>query len=265
MKKLMIGAAVAAMAISASAVCSDQKSDCVIWDLSMSLKTLDIKKTSCKDTCGDKSTVYYLDSVTRKLTGFLWTCATCEETDEMNVVLWDAKKKVPVIPCPPFLDYDGFTKVSATFADFWVYGKKATKVAASFDLSSDFINVSLAGLNGSIKTGCNDCYIKSLSGNAAGEIALPIVEDYAATSYGGGWCGDKVVDICEDPVDIVVYYTTLCEVCCGFEGWCSDGTEELASGDLVPAYGTWKMKYNAKKSKDKKPNGVWEYVPAYAL
>jgi len=262
----MIGAAVAAMAISASAVCSDPgaKDTCVVWDFTVNLKTLDIKKTNCKDACGDKSTIYYLDSATRKLTGFLWTCEDCESTDELNVVLWDAKKKVPVIPCPPVGDY-GFARAQdATMTDFWVYGKKATKVAASFFVDEDFITMTFAGLNGSIKTACNDCYIKSLSGNAAGELAIitqGTVVDIAGVQ---GWCGDKEeTTTCEDD-DITAVYTTLCEVCCGFDGWCEDGTATLDTGDKVPAYGTWKMKYSANKSKNK-DGGVWRYVPNYAL
>ena len=262
MKKIMIGAAVAAMAVSGFAACTDK---CVLWDLSMSLKTLDIKKANCKDACGDKSTIYYLDSSTRKLTGFLWACAyDCSSSDSLNIVLWDAKKKVPVVYCPPVGDYAGFTTIDASFADFWVYGKKATKIAASFEIQSDFIDVALAGLNGSIKTGCNDCYIKSLSGNAAGSLAIIKKAGSQVGEVWGGLCGDKVDYTCEDD-DLTAVYTTLCEVCCGFDGWCSAGTEELQTGDLVPAYGTWKMKYNAKKSKDKNMSGIWAYVPSYAL
>jgi hypothetical protein len=260
MKKIMIGAAVAAMAISGFAACTDK---CVLWDLSLNLKTLDVKKASCKDACGDKSNIYYLDSATRKLTGFLWACAyDCTDADAMNVVLWDSKKKVPVIMCPPVGVYE-FATADLTFADLMVYGKKANKIAAAFDLSSDYINVSLAGLNGSIKTGCNDCYIKSLSGNAAGELALIKKAGVSATVV-GGLCGDKVETTCEDD-DLTAVYTTLCEICCGFDGWCSSGTEDLNTGDFVPAYGTWKMKYNAKKSKDKNMSGIWGYVPSYAL
>ena len=72
----------------------------------------------------------------------------------------------------------------------------------------------------------------------------------------------------------VVYYLTLCNVCCGFEGWCTeigDGTTDdirTVENDLngmVPAYGSWKIKYNKKMSKNSNVKSIWDYIPGYAL
>ncbi len=264
MKKLMIGAAVVALATGAFASCSDAVGKCVAWDLSLNLKSLDAKKLSCKSVCGDKSTLYYLDNATRKLKGFLWACDySCDSGEPLFVVLWDSKKKIPVIPAPPVGVYD-FATVDVTFADWLVYGKKASKVAGEFKLLSDDIDVDVAGLNGSIKTGCNDCYIKSLSGQAAGKINVGAKYGIVETTP-GGLCGDHVVEVCEDD-DAEILYVTLCEICCGFNGWCDDGAVLPLSDldNMVPAYGSWKMKYN-KKMSNTEQKAIWNYVPGYAL
>ena len=269
MKKLMIGAAVVALAAGAFASCSDSTGRCVAWDLSLNLKSLDAKKLSCKSACGDKSTLFYLDNASRKLKGFLWACDySCDSGEPLFVVLWDTKKKIPVIPAPPVGDYTGFATIPVTFADWMVYGKKGNKVAGEFlledDRGSSDISVNVAGLNGSVKTGCNDCYIKSLSGQAAGRINVGA--QYGVVDYTvGGLCGDHVVEICEDD-DVEILYVTLCEICCGFNGWCDDGAVLPLSDldNMVPAYGSWKMKYNKKMSLADE-RSIWSYVPGYAL
>jgi len=275
MKKLMIGAAVVALAAGAFASCSDSTGKCVAWDFSMSLKSLDAKKLSCKDACGDKSSLYYLDNATRKLKGFLWACNyDCDEADELNVVLWDTKKKIPVLPAPLPASGDDFIKVPVTFDDWLIYGKKGNKVAtpageAPFVVGGEGydINVTLAGLNGTLKTGCSDCYIKSISGQAAGQIAIS-VNGEIEYEISGGLCGDSVVTVCGED-DAAVYYLSLCAVCCGFDGWCTEISEEnikdLADDDfMVPAYGSWKMKYNKKMSLTTTKT-IYDYIPGYAL
>lgn len=269
MKKLMIGAAVAAIAAGAFASCSDTSTSgkCVAWDLSLTLKSLDAKKLSCKSACGDKSSMYYLDNTTRKLKGYLWACEySCEDASGLYVVLWDTKKKIPVIPAPPTGVYD-FATVPVAFADWMVYGKKANKVAGEFLIEDDRgdsdIQVTVAGLNGSVKYGgCSDCYIKSLSGNAAGMIKIGA--QYGTVDYvAGGLCGEPV-EVCSDD-DALIYYVTLCDICCGFDGWCSDGAVQELADNMVPAYGTWKMKYNKKMSSHSDTKAIWSYVPGYAL
>lgn len=276
MKKLMIGAAVAALTVGAFASCDDNTADCVAWDLSLSLKSLDAKKLSCKNTCGDKDTVYYLDNGTRKLKGYVWVCGDPCSDDSVYVVLWDTKKKIPVIAAPPRGNYEDLATFTVGWQDFIIYGKKGNKVAGTFDIvdpDGANINVKASGLNGSLKLGCSDCYVKSLSGQAAGDIAVGKqynVEQDAS----GGLCGDKVVVTCDDPVDVEIYYLTLCNVCCGFEGWCTeigDGTTDdirTVENDLngmVPAYGSWKIKYNKKMSKNSNVKSIWDYIPGYAL
>lgn len=268
MKKLMVAAVTAAMIGSAFAACSDV-ADCVAWDLSMKLKSLCPKKTSCKDVCGDKSTIYYLDACTRTLKGYLWACEfDCEDASELNIVLWDSKNKVPVIPCPLAGDYN-FTTVDAAFADMMVYGKKANKVCATFEVVNDAIEVTATGIGGSVGSNGTTCYVKSLSGYAAGNIALVVRNSsnkVIADNPVYQLCGDEVEEICEDEdEDIAVVYTTLCNVCCEWNGWCDGDSalEEVGDGDLVPAAGTWSMKFNKKIVK--KDQHLASVVPSYAL
>lgn len=276
MKKLIIGAAVAAISIGAFASCDDNSADCVAWDLSLSLKSLDAKKLSCKNTCGDKGTVYYLDNGTRKLKGYVWVCGDPCSDDSVYVVLWDTKKKIPVIAAPPRGNYADLATFTVGWQDFIIYGKKGNKVAGSFDIvdpDGENINVKASGLNGSLKLGCSDCYVKSLSGQAAGDIALGNKWTYIEDTSVGGLCGDKPVVTCDDPVALDVYYLTLCDVCCGFEGWCNEigndqGDIKTVESDLngmVPAYGSWKIKYNKKMSKNSNVKSIWDYIPGYAL
>jgi hypothetical protein len=268
MKKLMIAAAVAAMTVGAFAsACSDPEEElanCYAWDVKMSLKSLQTKKTKCniaaESECDDPTTdtVYYMDNVTRKLKGYLWQCEySC---DEFNVTLWDTKNKVAVIA------YGAEPQV-APASDVVVYGKKATKVAGTITfegvdaLGEDGIAVVAAGINGKMVRGKadDDCYIKSLSGYASGSIAYIKPGSVTVTTKNSG-------SLCEDPtIEVTVceeYYGKLipfCEACC-FEGWCDvdDWT------DMVPATGTWSMKYNKKVAAGKK-GSIVQLVPAYAL
>jgi len=273
MKKLMFSVATAAMVGGAFAACSDN-AGCVAWDLSLKAKTLAPKKTTCKDVCGDKSTMYYLDAANRTLKGYLWACDySCDDTSDVNVVLWDAKAKKAIVALPPYGNFD-FQTAGLTFADFWAYGKKASKVTASFDITgedatgTDAIAVTLAGINGSINsTKCGECYVKSLSGYFAGDL-LPVkpgASQTVQTSF-KGLCGEEDT-VCGDEDLYPVYYTTLCNICgCdGFTNWCEaeDCAVELADGEKVPAMGTWSMKYNKKVSASSKT--MWDLVPSYAL
>lgn len=276
MKKLMIGAVAVALTTGAFASCDDNSADCVAWDLTMSLKSLDAKKLSCKDSCGDKGTVYYLDNGTRKLKGYVWVCGDPCNDDPVYIVLWDTKKKIPVIAAPRDRgNYADLAVLAVNWGEFIIYGKKGNKVAGSFDIvdpDGENINVKASGLNGSLKLGCSDCYVKSLSGQAAGDIAVGKTYNVVSVDA-GGLCGDKVVETCDDPVDVTIYYLTLCDVCCGFEGWCNEIANDQGDikdvetdlGGMVPAYGSWKMKYNKKMSKDSNTKSIWDYIPTYAL
>lgn len=267
MKKLMIAAAVAAMmtGVGFATSCSDV-AGCAAWDVQMKLKTLGPKKMSCKDDCGDKSTIYYLDSVSRTLKGYVWACEYgCEDTSELNIVLWDAKNRRAVIACPPAGDTN-YQVIDAAFADMVVYGKKANMVAAEFDILGNdafgepAIEVSAAAIGGKVAKNNTTCYVKSLSGYVSGVI-LPVLPATAAEYVDGGLCGEsEIIEPCED---ITVVYTTLCNVCCDWDGWCNADVETLEEGDGVPALGTWTMKYNKKVSSGNA--SMWSLVPAYAL
>ncbi len=261
MKKLMIAAAVAAMTAGAFAdACSDPEvsSQCRAWDVKMSLKSLGPKKTTCKisaeSPCEDdtKDTVYYMDNVTRKVKGYLWVCDyTCGA--DANVVLWDEKNKVALI---------AYAEEAVAMDSLYVYGKKATKVGGTLvfegadALGVDGIAVTASGVTGKMVRGTadDDCYVKSLSGYAAGEIAY--IKPGAKTIVkSGGLCGEPEVEVCDE---YTAKLLPFCDACC-FEGWC----DAEDAPDMVPAAGTWSMKYSKKVSKANK--SIAQLVPAYAL
>lgn len=286
MKKLMIAAVAAAMAAGSYAACSEVVETTtaeydLVWDLSLKAKTLAPKKLSCKttDVCGEttKGTVYYLDSASRTLKGVIWACDyTCEDAT-FYIGLWDTKNKRAVIAIPS----TGFEGQELDFvpADLMVFGKKANKVAATFNFvgvdatGADAIDVTAAGVNGKIASKsaeCADatCYLKSISGYFAGSL-LPVIPN--TTTYGTttktttSLCGEDTIEIdtCDEVEEIEVIYTTLCEVCGGFDGWCAAEECAIVLDGMVPAVGTWSMKINSKASKGKK--GIQNFVPAYAL
>ena len=271
MKKLMIAAATAAMvggAFASPCVDPDEPvAQCRAWDLKMTLKSLGPKKASCvtkaENPCEDdvKGMVYFMDNVTRKLTGYLWICDyTCGS--DANIVLWDAKNKVAPI---------AFTEEAISLENLVAYGKKATKVAGMIEFAGDdsgagvyareqALEVVAAGVNGKMVRGVDDedCYVKSLSGNACGLITfIPPAAKVYVNSTKGGLCVDpeEEIEICDE---YGVKLLPFCEACC-FEGWCDvdDWTE------MVPAVGTWSMKYNKKVSKGDKT--IRQLAPAYAL
>ncbi len=226
----------------------------------MNLKTLGPKKASCTvkadSPCEDdtKDVVYYLDNVTRKITGYLWVCEY-ECGKDFNVVLWDSKNKKVIIP----VSYD-----AVAFDEVYVYGKKATKVAGTLQFAgadlegNDTIEVTASGLNGKMVRGSEDtdCYVKSLSGYVAGKLAY--------LKPGSRTIGGSKGSLCEEPEEVVVCdeyiakILPLCDACC-FEGWCDAEDAE----DMLPTVGTWKMKYNKKMSKGTK--SISALVPSYAL
>ena len=261
MKKLMIAAAVAAMTVGAFAdACSEAEETtvCRAWDVSMSLKSLCPKKTTCtiaaESVCDDatKEVVYFLDNCTRKIKGYLWVCEY-ECGKEFNVCLWDTKNKLAIIP----VAYD-----AANFDEVYVYGKKANKVAGTIAFEGDALEVTASGINGKMVRGSmeEDCYVKSLSGYAAGKIAYVKASSEASTTTisKATLCSDVVEETCEDGEEFDAKILELCDACC-FEGWCdADDAEEM-----LPAVGSWSMKYNKKVSKGNK--SIVALVPSYAL
>ena len=262
MKKLMIGAAVAAITVGAFAACSETTTECAAWDLKFNLKTLTPKKTNCgKDACGESlGSVYYLDNTSRKIEGYMWACNyVCDESDEYFVTLWDKKNKKAVVA------YSADAQaVPVPVDDLLVYGKKANKVAGTFvfeglvdDVGDEAFNMTAAAVNGKFQKG-DKCYIKSLSGYAAGKVKLYLPTVKTAGGSKGTLCEEpEEAEPCED---VVLRAATFCDACC-WETWC-DETYDYGE-TLVPAAGTWSMKYNKKVSKGTKSMSA--LVPKYAL
>ena len=266
MKKIMIAAALAAMTVGAFAdACSDAPdlTQCRAWDLTLKLKTVCPKKAKCgKDACGENvGDVYFLEKCTRSLKGYLWVCDyTCAEP--FNIVLWDKKNKRGVIVYDP----SGAQTIEANSENpFIVYGKKAKYVAGALDISGnditgeEAINVVAAGVGGKLSRNDDSegCYIKSLSGYAAGKLAFIKKADFGSTTV-STLCGEEVIE--SECDELVVKGLDLCGACC-WTTWCSDDSEE--ADVMQPACGTWKMKYNKKVSKGTK--SMASLVPAYAL
>ena len=261
MKKLCIIAVVAGMFCGAVAgPCNDdtETSRCYLWDVKLTLKTVEPKAAKCgkvsRSLCGEDGSdpVYYLDSTTRKIKGFIWSCEySC---DMWNIVLWDEANKVAIIP---YTGDENQTTVSAQ--DALIYGKKANKACASFSIAGDAIDVMACGMNGKLtrKAGV-DCYVKSLSGSVCGNIAYVKKNTYKkATSRGGSLCEEPVEEILGD--EFSAKSLTWCDACC-FDNWCDDGEE---APEMVPCQGSWSMKFNKKLAAGKKGN-IATLIPAYA-
>lgn len=268
MKKLILmGITMAAVAAGYGAACSDCEviDTCAAYDVKMQLKGLSLKKTVCKGCgpCGERTTVYYLDNVTRTIRGYAWFCEyACPQ--EYHLVLWDPKHPADLI-APLSNDGQPLHSLSFDKSDMFVYGKKAKHVAICGTVETDTAELVIAGVKGSLmkKPNCSECevLIKSVSGNAAGLLALP-VKSYAITKYKKTESGSLCVppEIQAETTDIQVVTAQLCEMC-SFEDWCESG-EELVDA-MVPACGTWSMKYNKRVSKGNTP--IAYLVPDYAF
>ena len=281
MKKLMVAAACAAMAGASFAgacddlVGADELEGCLVYDVKFSMKTLGPKKLTCKgcSKCDDATTVAYLDNATRKIEGYVWFCANdCWTKDDTPfIVLWEKKSKSIFAP----LQYDANLYAekrikrmvdgqdTVEFSFLGRYGKKASKIAASWALEdlagqklvkkewkdADTFSFIAAGVNGKgmkVDSECDEgkaLMLKSISGNAAGTFDLASL----ATT----------VD-CEDE-EIAALYVDLCEC---FTSYCDECTSVMELDDVVPATGTWSLKYNSKLSKGAR--SMFAIVPAWA-
>lgn len=258
MKKLMCTAAIAAITAAASAstcsTCDEALEDqCLAYDVKLTLKTLAPKAVKCKSEslcgyCGDYSgidKVYYLDDVTRTFKGYAWTCAY-QCGGELELAVWDPKNKVA-------LAIGGVDKLDLSAENCFRYGKKANKVAVSVPVSTDYADLWLAGVKGSFKAAGNADYnfIKSVSGNVAGQICFvaPAGKNVKNTT------------LCGETVTTETYAAVAVGLCDAFESYCEDGA---AYDDVVPATGTWSLKYNKKVSEGKKGT-MRDLVPDYAM
>ena len=257
MKKLMVAAAAAAMTAGAFAtVCDDTGYDsCIAYDMTLKLKTLGAKKMTCKidgGVCDDviKEKVYFLDNVTRTFKGYVWSCEyACG--GEFNIVLWDTKYTGEALAIGNTDTLDFFSE------NCFRYTKKANKVAIATDIETDTAQLKIAGINGSFKAVADSDYnfVKSISGNAAGVIKV-VNPEAKVVVVKGSLCDDDYIEPCDDPEILIV------DICECFNSYCTDGIPD--TDFMVPALGTWKLKYNPSVSSGKKGT-IRSLCPAWAF
>lgn len=219
-----------------------------------------------------KREVFWMDNATRKFEGIAWQCksacfegwfADCDlnNNGRLNYVLWEKKNSLP-ISYPVFQVKSGTAKADKTGFDGSVYteyfsrdaqwdmevlgryGKKAQKVAAYWDLDNLLHSQEIVAA-GFGTYDVKNLRTKSISGNAVGLI-MPI-DDGAANA-----CGIKDKIFC-----------ALGFMCVEWMDWCCDGC--YAGVELVPASGTWSLKYNAAATKKANADKATlaSFVPAY--
>ena len=214
--------------------------------------------------------VYWMDNGTRKFEGVLWQCAAaCFEgavqdcdlnnNGRLNYAIWEKKSSLsltfPIIQIK-YGEDDGAKFTGAVdhiyAADdaqrtMWIgrYGKSAQKVAAYWQPTLRHAQIINAAGFGTYDV--KNLRTKSVSGNAVGMIA-PL--------------NDIVVDACGHRGN---FFCAIGFMCIEWADWCCDGC--YAGVELVPASGTWSVKYNA--SATKKANAdkatLTAFVPAYAF
>lgn len=213
--------------------------------------------------------VFWMDNATRKFEGIAWQCksacfegfafADCDLTNNgrLNYVIWEKKNSL-AISFPVFqVKYgpdDGANFTSTTQSEYFSldaqwdmligrYGKKAQKVTAYWQVWNLLHGQSIdaAGFG---TYDVKNLRTKSISGNAVGML-MPVG---SATDS----CGNKDRIFC-----------ALGFMCVEWMDWCCDGC--YAGVDLVPASGTWSLKYNASATKkaNKDKATLASFVPNY--
>jgi len=231
-------------------------------------------RTTCEDGTGlaiadaAQRWVYWMDNATRKFEGVAWQCRSacfegvlqdCDLTNNgrLNYVIWE-KKTGLAVSYPVFQVKSGqddgtkFTGETHTLyfsldaqRDMFIgrYGNKAQKVAAYW--TPRLLHAQTIAAAGFGTYDVKNLRTKSVSGNAVGMI-MPVSEGAADP------CGNKDRIFC-----------ALGFMCVEWLDWCCDGC--YAGVELVPASGTWSLKYNA--SATKKANAdkatLADFVPAY--
>ena len=216
--------------------------------------------------------IYWMDNATRKFEGILWQCSSdCFEgrapvdvnplnNGRINYAIWEKKSdtaiSLPVLQAKigiPNGAGNGFVNgefrsiyfsrnASRDFNFLGRYGKSAQKVAAYWQPAIRFGWIDAAGF-GSFDA--KNLRIKSISGNAVGCISPLNVA-------GEDLCGNRDLFFC-----------AVGFMCAEWRDWCCDGC--YAGVELVPASGTWSVKYNAsatKKANNDKAT-LQDFVPEY--
>ena len=223
-------------------------------------------------TLADRREVYWMDNGTRRFDGILWQCAaqcfegipedcSANNNGRINFALWEKKSSRP-ISLPVFQykygndtdtngELEGKEILSQGFASYnaadqmWLarYGQKAQKVSMYWTPSLRLGQIIDAAGFGSFDA--KNLRIKSVNGNAVGLLA-PL--------------NDGATDKCGNASKI---FCAVGFMCVEWKDWCCDGC--YAGVELVPASGTWSVKYNA--SATKKANAgkatLASLIPAY--
>ena len=285
MKKLMIAAAFAAMVGGASAdVCDNTSgSDCWVYDVKVTMKTLGPKRIKGKDCYGaaDKdSNVEYLVNTTRKFSGIAWACeGACEmpTEDDLDFVMWEPARKVNVteplkwveikkgdvlVPEHDEVVDDGNGNVTtnhvpakiATDADVkkgWEADTLSFDIADRYDKKANKVEAywSFENLKNTFTTSDGD-----FDGDgkifAAGFGKFDVKNSRIASISGNAVGTISPTMKCNAPV--------VCDLCTEFEDWFTDGQ---AATEVVMS-GSWSMKFNKSLATGKKTLG--QVVPKYA-
>ncbi len=213
--------------------------------------------------------VFWMDNATRKFEGIAWQCkaacfegiafADCDPNNNgrLNYVIWEKKNSL-AISYPVFqVKYgadDGTNFTGAYQTQYFSldaqnemligrYGKKAQKVTAYWQLWNLLHGQSIdaAGFG---TYDVKNLRTKSVSGNAVGML-MPV---------------GSTTDSCGNTSRI---FCALGFMCVEWMDWCCDGC--YAGVDLVPASGTWSLKYNsaATKKANKDKATLASFVPNY--
>ena len=282
MKKLMIAAAFAAMVGGASAdgVCDNTGSDCWVYDVKVTMKTLGPKLIKGKDCYGGASgSVEYLVNTTRKFQGIAWACeGACEmPTQEgLNFVMWEPARKVNVteplkwgaeikigdiigssnvVTTVNGVEVTNAVPVYATATDVkkagWEADTLSFDIADRYDKKANKVEAcwSFEDLKNTFTTPDGDF-------DGEGEIIAAgfgkfDVKNSRIASISGNAVGTISPTMkCDVPV--------VCDLCTEFEDWFTDGQ---AATEVVMS-GSWSMKFNKSLATGKKTLG--QVVPKYA-
>ena len=210
-----------------------------------------------------------MDNATRKFEGIAWQCrsacfeglfADCDFTNNgrLNYVLWEKRNSLAIsypvfqVKYGPTIGgvFDGTPQQEYFSLDaqremlIGRYGQKAQKVTAYWELDNLLHGQSIdaAGFG---TYDVKNLRTKSISGNAVGMI-MPIQ--------------DGATDACGNTSRI---FCALGFMCVEWIDWCCDGC--YAGVDLVPASGTWSLKYNASATNRANADRarLTAFVPAY--
>lgn len=282
MKKLMIGAAVAALATGAFAgLCDIQGDDstCEAYDVTVTLKTLTHKILKCKETCttGADCVPYYVNG-NRKFKGILWMCEADCSFEDAQLVLWRTDKGYNyaigdvVWPDLTVMEYKCLDFRNQLLGLVNRYDKKAGKVQMAWSIPGlqecwwdsqsktvrndekktglDLPDYSLA-LAGFGSYDTKNLRVKSISGGVAGTVGADPTGSKCVYDYG------FLVSTCVEFVD-------YCEGDGDIDASPDSTAQGILSGDesALAAYGTWKLKYNKKYSTGNQ--SIVSYVPNYA-